>query len=162
MTEIALGSDLMRGMRLLPIVVAILLVGCGGPDAAHYEAVLDELPIPAAWELVQTTVRAPGGEIDCARIFSSCPSVARYYLVAGNPIDAYPDAKQMLAAAGFTLDLDTGPKCDLPPTGPACVLQGRRDSDVVRVAINNPGDDADGLGIAEKDRSIVNVMAEGK
>lgn len=68
----------------------------------------------------------------------------------------------MLSATGFTLDLDSGPKCDLPPTGPACVLFGVRGSDRVLVSLNNPGEGASGLGIAADDRIIVEVTAEGK
>jgi hypothetical protein len=153
----------MRVRRFLLVLVAIVLVACG-PDAAHYTAVLDGLHIPAAWQLARTTVEAPGGEIDCTSLFGTgaCPSVARIYLVAGKPVDAYPDAKQMLVSAGFTLDLDSGAKCDQPPSGPACVLFGFRGSDRVLVGINNPGEGASGLGIVANDRFVVSVTAQGK
>lgn len=147
---------------MLTIVIAVLVMGCGGPNAAYYESLLDDLAIPPTWELVHTTVQEPGGLNDCAPVFQGCPSVTRYYLVAGKPVDAYPEAKQVLATAGFSLDLDSGPECDLPPNGPACDLFGVRDSDHVRIAINNPGDDIDSLGIARDDRSIVQVAAEEK
>ncbi len=157
------SGALMRARRLLLFLVAIVVVACG-PDAAHYTAVLDDLHIPAAWQLAHTTVEAPGAEIDCTPLWGTggCPSVARIYLVAGKPVAAYPEAKQMLVSAGFTLDLDSGPTCDVPPSGPACVLFGVRGSDRVLVSLYNPGEGPSGLGIAANDRVIVSVTAEGK
>ena len=154
----------MRGNWLLAMLVAVLVVACSGPNAAHYEAVLDELSIPAGWELVHTTVRAPGGEIDCAPILTSyCPSVARYYLVdAGAAIDAYRKAKQLLIDAGSEIQDEFLPTCDTSTSGAACTVVAALDSDIVEVAVHNPGDDTDGLGIAQKGRSIVRVTARGK
>jgi hypothetical protein len=153
----------MRVRRLLLFLVAVVVVACG-PDAAHYEAVLDELHVPDAWQLARTTVEAPGADIDCTPLWGTgaCQSVARYYLVAAKPVDAYPGAKQMLSAAGFVLDYDSGPACDLTPGGPACELSGVRASDAIRISINNSGEGASGLGIAEQDRIVVEVTAEGK
>ncbi len=155
---------LMRGRRLLTVVVAVLVVACSGPNAAHYEAVLDELSIPSTWELADTTVRAPGGEIDCAPFLTSyCPSVARYYLVdAGAAIDAYGKAKQLLIEAGFEIQNEFLPKCDTSTSGAACTVVAALDSDVVELAVYNPGEDTEGLGIAQKGRSIVRVTARGR
>lgn len=147
----------------MAFAVAALVFGCGGgPDAAHYEAVLDELEVPAAWELVHTQMRAPGTEDDCSTLFPSCPSVARFYLVDGEPIDAYPVAKQVVLDAGFELDEEIGPDCNLPPGGAACVFYAVRGKDFIRVSILNPGDDLDGLGIAEPDRTTVRMTAESE
>jgi hypothetical protein len=149
--------------QLLAVALAMLLVGCG-PGADHYEAVLDELSIPAGWDLAHVTVRAPGGEIDCAAILTSyCPSVARYYLVdVGAAIDAYRKAKQLLLDAGLEIQDEFLPTCDTSTSGAACTVVAALDSDVVEVAVYSLGDDTEGLGIAQKGRSIVRVTARGK
>jgi len=150
-------------VRLLRITfVALVLVGCSGPDAAHYEAVLDELEIPTTWELVHTYVQAPDMENDCSRLFPSCPSVTRSYLVDGEPIDAYPVAKQVVLDAGFEIDQEISPDCDLPPSLAACVFNAVRAEDWIRVNIFNPGDDVAGLGIADPNRSMVRLTSEGE
>jgi hypothetical protein len=153
----------MRVRRLLLVLVAIVVVACG-PDAAHYAAVLDELHVPAAWELARATIKAPGGEIDCTPLWGTggCPSVARSYLVAGKPVDAYPAARQLLVNAGFHIDQESGPMCNVPPSGPACVIWGSRGGDFVLFGLFNPGDGPSGLVIAQNDRFIVSVTAQGK
>lgn len=56
---------------LLAIAVAIGVPGCEGLDVAHYQTVLDELAIPADWELAHASSEAPSGLDDCAPIFQS-------------------------------------------------------------------------------------------
>jgi len=141
-----------------------------GPAPEHYVAVLDELSVPADWELVCLTVNAPGGPdvsadpgvprklTDCA--IGDCPAVGRYYLVDGPPVDTYPVAKQLLLDAGFDLDRDSGADCDLPPSSAACVLGGHKEGDRVQVCIFNPGDDFANLGVADPKRALVSVVAE--
>lgn len=170
---ILIGSRLR--VRVLCLVgLAVLAIGCVGPDVSHYAAALDGLTVPSSWQLVHSTIRKPGGadhdvqssratdEIDCATITSGCPSVTRYYLVDGRPVDIYPIAKSLLVAAGLSIDQEIAPHCDQPPSGPACVVSAIRGSDVVRVTLYNPGEDVSALAIAQVGHSIVLVSAEGK
>jgi hypothetical protein len=69
-------------------------------------------------------------------------------------------AKEMLLAAGLHLDEELGPDCDDPPSSAACVLVGSRDSNLLRIHLYNPGDDFDGIGVSEPDRSLIRVTAE--
>lgn len=146
---------------LVPLVAALAL-GCGGPDAAYYQGVLDELPVPSSWELVQTVVRAPGAELNCSPIVNDpCPSVLRYYLVDGQPTDAYPPAKQMLEAAGFAIEEEFDPECD-SPNAVACVVVAARAEEQLRVNLYYPGEDQDGLGLAKEGRTLIRITASGK
>jgi hypothetical protein len=40
------------------------------------------------------------------------------------------------------------------------VLVGNRDSDALRIHLNNPGEDADGTGVDAPGRSVIGVIAE--
>ena len=154
------------------VVIAAMAASCaGGPDISHYAGVLDQLTIPAGWELVHTTLRAPGGgdkdvdpsrptdTIGCSGLFGECPSIVRYYLVGGQPVDAYTAAKQVMLDAGFDAQSDSGPTCDEPSGGPICMLSGTRESDNVRLTINRPGDDPNGLVPFGDDRFLVVIKA---
>ena len=66
----------------------------------------------------------------------------------------------MITRAGFVIDEEFGPECDLPPDSAACVMVAIKDSDLVQISLYNAGDDPGGLGIARADRSIVRVIAE--
>jgi len=158
-------------MRLSAIAAlfAILLAGCGqGPE--HYVGVLDELSVPADWQLVYLVVDAPGAPDvsgdpgvprkleDCALI--SCPWVARYYLIDGQPIDIYPTATALLTDAGFKVTSELTAGCDRPETGLGCGVKGALDGDEVWVSIFHPGEDPAGLGIADRDKSMVRVLAQ--
>jgi len=147
----------------------MLVASCGpGPD--HYVGVLDQLTIPPDWELAYLIVDAPGApdvsgdpEVprkleDCALI--SCPWVARYYLIGGQPIDIYPIARAMLTDAGFEITSELTAGCDRPETGLGCGVKGAKDGDQVWVSIFHPGEDPAGLGIADPDRSMVRVLAQ--
>ena len=120
------------------IVVALVVVGCGGPGVSHYAAVLDEV-VPAGWELAEESVGAPVVFDNCMPMVPECPSVDRYYLVPGAPVDAYLGAKEALSEAGYVLDQDSGPECDGVPGGPMCFLGGDRGDDSVHVSIYPPG-----------------------
>jgi len=151
----------MRGKPLLALV-AVLAVACGGPDPARFEAVLDQLAIPAGWELVHTEVATPDTEDGCSTLFPSCPRVVRYYLVDGEPIDALPEAKETVTAAGFQIEEELGPQCDIPPSSAACVLVAVRDSDLLQVDLYNPGEDTEGLGLADEGRTLIRLTAQPK
>jgi hypothetical protein len=158
--------------RSLPAIVAAVLVlaSCRlGPGADHYAAVLDGLRIPAGWELAHTTVMVPGGpdrrvdpsrprdDIDCFE--GECPSVTRYYFVSGTPATAYPDARQLLVDAGFDIDQESGPACNVPPSGPVCGMSGSRGGDYVRVSLYNPGDDINAAFISDPLRTLIEFVA---
>ena len=75
------------------------------------------------------------------------------------PIDAFPAAKQILTAAGLTVEREFDPDCKAPSSVPACALDARRDADGLLVTIYNPGDDFDGVGIARGDRTLIRIIA---
>ena len=151
----------MRGKPLLALV-AVLAVACGGPDPAHFEAVLDELNIPATWELVRTEIVTPETENGCSTLMGSCPRVHRYYLVDGQPIDALPEAKETVIAAGFQIEDELGPQCDLSDRQ-ACVLAAVKESDFLEVTLYDPGeDDGNVQGLAEAGRTLIRVIAQPK
>jgi hypothetical protein len=168
-TTVADRRGFMRARRLLAIVITILVVACSGPDAAHYEAVLDGLHLPAGWELVHTTIMRSGGpdtridpsrsQDDIACDIGHCPSVARYYLVEGKPADAYPEARQSAIDAGFEIGRETGPKCDLPPGGDACDLNATKGSDELLITLYKPGDGSDGVGVADAGKFVIRIIA---
>lgn len=163
------------GVRRLLLLLVVILAACSsGPDVSHYTAVLNGLKIPAGWELIHTTIRRPGGphreiqpgrpsdEIQCDATFGACPTVTRYYLVAGRPVDAFPKGKQVIVDAGFQVASEFGPNCRLLPSSPACGLTAVRDSDLIDMTLYNPGDDFDGVGVAARGRSLIRIVAEGK
>ena len=149
-------------MRLFIAVVALIVAACSGPSATHYEAVLDELSIPATWELVHSSVTTPDTDNGCSTLMGSCPRVARYFLVDGQPLDALADAKKILIAAGFEVQDEFGPQCDLPPGSAACVLVVVRGADLLQLSLFKPGVDTEGLGLAQPDRTLIRLVAEPK
>lgn len=156
--------------RLRCVVAVVLLVaGCGGAETSHYSALLDELHLPAGWQLVHTTLKRSGGpdtridpsrsQDDIACDIGYCPSVARYYLVEGRPADSYPEVRQSATDAGYQIKQETGPKCDLPPEGAACGLDATKGADELQVTLYNPGDWADGIGPADASKSVIRISA---
>jgi hypothetical protein len=156
-------AAVLGGFLLLIALFAIAfaaLILAPGPSAADYEAALDELAIPADWELAHTTVEATGTLGGCMRLMNlNCPSVTRYYLVDGEATATYDALTESLTSAGFEIDQEFGPQCDLPPSGPLCsVLVSRRDVSV-HANVNRPDSGDDGLGFREQDRLIVRLLA---
>lgn len=141
---------------LLVALLATLVYSCG-PDTSHYEAVLDQLHIPGGWDLVHTSTT---GRFDCP-LAGACPSVARYYLTSGQPIDAYAPARQMLLDAGFQIDIEDAKPCQ-QVGGPACLVSAVKESDWVQVMVNNPGEDLDGLGLARGGEVLVRLEAHAR
>jgi len=147
---------------LLVAAAAVLALGCASRDPSYYQGVLDELPVPPGWELVREVIRAPDAELECTPIFTEpCPSVLRYYLVEGQPADAYPQTKQMLEAGGFAIDEESNPECDTPGTT-ACVVVAARAEDELRVNVYKPGADPEGLGLPDDGRTLIRITAERK
>ncbi len=96
--------------------------GSDPPGVDDYQSVLSELTEPAGWEFVTERVQAHGTTKPSTTLLSGCPSVTRHSFVPGIPTDVYPEAKQLAAAAGFTLDREFGPDCAAPPASPSCAM----------------------------------------
>lgn len=138
----------------------ILLLACGGPDAAHYTAVLEEVRVPEGWTDAATVVHGPGGDVDCQPTpFSECPYVVRFYTTGTTPSDAYRAALSAVAETGFDLEREFNPECDGPSL--ACALTAIRDADRLSVNVYQPGKD-DGTGVARPEQVTVRVTAEDK
>jgi hypothetical protein len=120
------------------------------------------LQVPAGWILAKEAVRAPGSTfIACDFLVNpDCPSAHRYFVVAGNPVDAYGSAKRMLQAAGFALTEQYRPNCDGAATGgAACRLVATRNDDAVSINFAAPGQDVEGLAIGQPGKFVVEVRA---
>ncbi len=147
----------MRAILLAALVAAVFASACGTPSVAHYEALQDELSIPTNWERTTEPVQAPGTSMTCAAVLPGCPRVTRYYVVSGTPTDVFPQAKQLLVTAGFTIGTEY-PDCAAPPQTPACSMFSTRDGDALDINVYNPGDDPDVVG-APDDRTLVRISA---
>jgi hypothetical protein len=79
-------------------------------DPTSHVAVLDELAVPASWDLAHT-------EVVQSAIFGS--RVERYYLVDADPEALVDPITGMLTTAGFTVDVRTASRdwCDNRPLG---------------------------------------------
>lgn len=151
----------LRG-RWLALAAAVVFSSCvGGRDLSHYVALIDELSVPANWELVRETISEPGGENGCSRLNPGCPSITRVYLADEKPVAVFPIAQEILTSADLEIEQAIAPTCDAPPSGAACFVVGGRDSDSVRISIFNPGAEQGGHGIADPTRSLVVVTADG-
>ncbi len=100
------------GTLTLFVVVATMVFACAylRNDTSHFVAVLDELRAPQAWQLDHTD--AIGNPILGSR-------ADRYFLVDANPDQLVLPASEMLAAAGFTVEVREAPLdwCDTRPLG---------------------------------------------
>lgn len=147
------------------VLVALGLVGVWWIAVLHvtdpvpHQAVLDELPIPASWELAHEEILRNFWAIDTGS------RVERYYLVDADPTAVVTPAERMLTEAGFTVDVRHAPPdwCDTPPydsaavcpqkvispcwtngpNGPTtCHLSARRGEECIRVAALDRGEKA--------------------
>jgi hypothetical protein len=131
----------MRAMVASVLASILLLGGCySGPGADHYVGILDTLDIPAGWEVVATQRRGPGEDFTCDPLMtSSCPGADRWYALSGDVTAALQAARQVVEAAGFTVDDVLYPACDAPPSAPACTHFASRDADRISMSIAPPG-----------------------
>jgi len=151
-----------RGALVAAAALALVVLGCAGRDPSYYQGVLDELPVPPGWEQVREVIRAPGAELNCSPVVNDpCPRVYRYYLVEGQPADAYPETKQMLAATGFAISEEPNPQCDASSIS-ACTVVGVRAEDVLVVSLFYPGADPEELGLPDDGRTLIRVRASAK
>jgi hypothetical protein len=122
------------GVAVLPL---LFIAGCyGGPDAAHFVSVANELKAPASWQLVQSSVRDPNGGDRCVPTESSdCPGATRSFVAAGEPKDLYAQATNVAKALGFTIVQEFYPGCTGGPTGPICSFLANRGQDALFVTV---------------------------
>jgi hypothetical protein len=149
----------MRAALLAAVFAAVFASACGPPPVSHYETLQDGLSIPSNWERTTERVQRPGSSMTCATILPGCPRVTRYYVVSGTPTDVFPQAKQVLVTAGFTIATEY--PCAAPSQTPACSMSSTRDGDALDVNVYNPGDDPDVVG-APGDRVLVRITASTK
>lgn len=130
-----------RGIASLVLASAVVFAGCyTGPGVDHYVGILETLEIPADWELVATQRRGPGEDFTCDPLMtSSCPGADRWFALKGDVSAALLAARQVVEAAGFTVDDVLYPACDAPPSAPACTLLASKDADRISMSIGPPG-----------------------
>ena len=163
----------LMGLALLfAVVAAVAMIGglfavlilAPGPSAGEYEAVADDLDLPPDWELAGTTIKAPGALDGCIRLMDqTCPSVTRFYYAGGQAIDVYRKAKDMLVAAGFQVEQEYGPACDLPPSGEACGFFATSARAIIDIGVHKPGSGTGGDGVVTPDpnRAMVRLIVRG-
>ncbi len=127
----------MRALLVAMLTSALLVGACySGPDAAHYTAILDELHVPAGWQLAKSDVYSPDEADPCSPSFSkTCPGASRSFLVDGDATKAYAQAKDVISAAGFAVDEEFTPDCTGPPSGSACNFFASRNGDQLSVSV---------------------------
>ena len=110
-------------------------MGCGGPGAAHYEAVIDGLALPDEWELARTVIYAPDGDVKCdPSPFTDCPYAIRYFVTAEAPAEAYQAALVAVRGAGLEVSQEFDPSCN-PQSQVPCGFAANRGADQMNVAI---------------------------
>lgn len=133
----------MTGARAIACLtlVATVVAGCYlGPGADHFAAILDELAVPAGWQLLETRLRGPGREEACDPLVAAdCPSATRWYLVGVEPAQAFDAATGVIGRARFQVARTLSPACDAAPTGPACALESRRGAEILWIRVYPPG-----------------------
>lgn len=136
----------MRGIVGFALASALVLAGCyGGPGPEHYFAIVEELDVPADWQVVKTVVRGPNEDDPCDPFFTiTCPGASRSFLVHGAAAGAYAQAKDVVIAAGFAISKEFTPDCG-PSGGKACNFFSSRDGDQLTVSVFHAGADV-GLG----------------
>ena len=129
----------MRGIFGLVLVDALVLAGCyTGPSSEHYVAIVDELDVPAGWQSVKTVVREPDQDDPCDTAFSSsCPGAIRSFLVSGDTVGAYAQAKDVVTAAGFAITEELLPDCTGVPSRSACSFRASRHGDQIYVSVHH-------------------------
>ena len=127
------------------------MAGCyTGPDADHFVAIVEELDVPADWQLAKSVVRGPDEDDPCDPFFTiTCPGAVRSFLVDGDPADAYAQAKEVVTAAGFVITEEFREDC----SGASCSFFSSRAGDQLSVwvyhsgAAANLGDDLRGPAV---------------
>jgi len=106
----------MRGIVGVIFPSALTFAACyAGPGPEHFVAIVDELDVPAGWDVAETVVRGPDEDDSCDTAFSSsCPGAIRSFVVEGDAAAAYAQATDVVTAAGFTVTEELIPEELLP------------------------------------------------
>lgn len=138
-------------------MAALLLAGCAA-DPSRYATALDDLGVPATWDLVGqgTTGQRLGG---CLSPDAPCPRVDYYFLAPGDVAGAYAALKERLGARGWTIEEEFHPDCSGQPSGAACAVVARTDDLEIDGDVYLPGQDPGGLGVGRADRVVIRVSA---
>ncbi|MGK2850211.1 MAG: hypothetical protein ACSLFN_04780 [Candidatus Limnocylindrales bacterium] len=137
----------MRGIVGLAIVSALVLAGCYvGPGPEHYVAIVEELDVPAGWQLAKSNVFGPDEDDPCEPFTSlTCPGAGRFFVVDGDAANAYAQAKAVVVAPGFAITEEFRVDCTGGSSGSACSFFASRDGDQLTVSVFHSGADV-GLG----------------
>lgn len=153
------------------ILVLVLVAACSSVDASHYATVLDQLSYPSTWQLAHTRTQRlggpdkamdptrPGDDIDCMPGLGDCPSVTRYFVVAGSPADGYTQAKKFMSSGGFAVREDLPQDCWFGPGDVACVLDATKGPDHLFVNFYYPSIQAEGIRAPDTDHIVVRLTA---
>jgi hypothetical protein len=134
-----------RGLRVrlkrpLLLLAGVMLVVLGlwglvlrAVDATPYALALDDLRIPSTWRL--------GASTRHEAILMGTP-IHRYYLVAGEAEDIFPNVRAVVSAAGFDIDEARADGCALLRTGGPkdCYLAARREGVYLWIVVYHRGD----------------------
>jgi hypothetical protein len=142
-----------KGTVCLVFASMLLLVGCyTGPSADHFVAIVDELHVPAGWQVAETVVRGPDQPDYCdPGLSNECPAAIRFFVTEGDIDAAYDQAKGFASVAGFTIS-DEGTKgcASGSSNGPPCAFFAERGDDMLHVRVyaspNEAGLDQGKLG----------------
>jgi len=127
-----------KGIVGLVLASTLLLAGCyTGPNADHFVAVVDELDVPAGWQVAETVVRGPDQAERCnPGLSNDCPAAIRTYLVEADVAGAHSQAKDVVTAAGFSIMDEATSGCSSgSSTGPPCGFFADRGSDQLYVGV---------------------------
>ncbi len=128
------------GARVAGLLLActFLIAGCyTGPGPDHFVAILDELVVPADWQVVQTVTRGPGEERECDPSFSTqCPTAIRWFTLSDGLVQGYAQAKEVVANAGFAIGEEAPEPCsDAVSRGNFCGFWASRGPDTLMVTV---------------------------
>jgi len=138
----------MRGIVGVIFPSALTFAACyAGPGPEHFVAIVDELDVPAGWDVAETVVRGPDEDDSCDTAFSSsCPGAIRSFVVEGDAAAAYAQATDVVTAAGFTVTEELIPEELLPDcrgalSRSACSFRASREGDQIFVSVHHSAAD---------------------
>lgn len=150
----------MRGIIGLALASALVLAGCyAGPGPEHYVAIVEGLDVPVGWQLAKSNVFGPNEDDPCEPFTSlTCPGAGRFFIVDGDAVKAYAQAKDVVSAAGFAITEEFTRACTGAQGGSACSFFASHDGDQLTVSVFHSGADV-GLGEDVVSGAVVVVTA---
>jgi hypothetical protein len=142
----------------LMLATTLLLIACyTGPSAGHFVAVVDELDVPAGWQVAETVVRGPDQVERCdPGLSNDCPAAIRTYLVEADVAGAHRQSKDVITGAGFSITDEATSGCSSgSSTGPPCGFFAERGSDHLYVGVFHSPAEA---GLENEVPGVVAVM----